>query len=156
MIHPDIAALDFLVGRWTGQGHGAYPSIGDFEYQEEVQVIALPKPVLAYTQRTQRVPGGQPLHAEAGYFRLPMGIPELVIAQPTGVVEVHTGTLTGTRLVLTSQAVATTPSAAIHGIQQVQRIVEVEDDTMRYQLSMAAVGHPLQVHLTAELHRAEP
>lgn len=151
--HPDIAPLAFLVGTWRGTGRGAYPTIEPFDYTEEVVVEALPKPVLRYGQRTAHAVTGEALHAEAGFLRLPGGLPELVIAQPTGIVEVHAGDLDGQCLSLRSTAVALTPSAAAHRITDVARTIEVDGDVLRYELAMAAVGEPLQVHLTAELTR---
>jgi hypothetical protein len=152
--HPDLAPLAHLVGRWHGRGRGAYPTIDSFEYDEVVQFEAPPKPFLAYSQRTSDPASGAPLHAETGYVRLVGGLPELVIAQPTGLVEVLAGTLQDGRLVLDSTAVSATPSASVHRVTAVRRILEVQDGLMRYELHMAAVGHELQLHLEAELHRS--
>lgn len=151
MTHPAIAPLSFLVGSWSGSGRGVYPTIQPFDYEEHVEIAAMPTPVLRYGQRT--TVDGQPRHAESGWLRLPDTGPEMVIAQPTGVVEAHIGTLDGQVLDLASTAVATTPSAAGHRITAVRRRIAVEGDVLRYELHMAAVGQPLQLHLSAELHR---
>ncbi|WP_370323681.1 FABP family protein [Euzebya sp.] len=151
--HPDIGPLTFLIGTWRGRGRGVYPTIDSFAYTEEVVIEPLPKPVLRYGQRTAHADTGEPLHAEAGFFRLPDGVPELVIAQPTGIVECHAGVLEGQRLVLQSTVVGLTPSAAGHRVTDVERTIEVVDDVLRYSLAMAAVGQDLQVHLVAELTR---
>lgn len=154
MVHPDIAPLAFLIGTWRGRGDGVYPTIGPFAYLEEVVIEPLPKPVLRYAQRTRDAATDEPRHAEAGFIRLPEGTPELVIAQPTGIVECHVGTLEGQRLALRSTVVGLTPSAAVHRVTQVERVIEVDGDVLRYTLAMAAVGQPLQGHLTAALQRA--
>ncbi|RPI24197.1 MAG: FABP family protein, partial [Actinobacteria bacterium] len=102
-VHPDVAALAFLVGTWEGDGRGIYPTIEDFAYHEVVEIEAPPKPFLAYRQRTRRAGTGEPLHMEAGYFRsVGEGSVELVIAQPTGIVECHSGTVDGGYIHLTA------------------------------------------------------
>jgi hypothetical protein len=147
--------LGFLLGTWRGSGVGTYPTITGFDYDEEVVFGAIPgKPFVTYTQRT-RSPEGAPLHAEAGFFRSPtVGVAEVVIAQPTGIVEVLAGTLDGSVLEVSSSVVAGTPTAV--EVTAVTRRVEVDGDTLRYRLGMAAVGQPLQVHLEAELTRRRP
>lgn len=153
--HPDIAPLAFLVGTWRGTGHGSYPTIAPFDYTEEVTFAALPKPVLAYHQRTRRAGTEEPLHAEMGYVRLVDGVPELVICQPTGLVEAHRGQMTARSLVFECDAVGATASAAVHDVTAVRRELTVDDHRLSYVLSMGAVGQPLQVHLRATLRRAD-
>ena len=156
-IHPGVAPLAFLIGKWSGEGRGEYPTIADFSYGEEITFTAPPgKPFLAYAQRTWRVgdhpEAGEALHTETGYLRLTErdGV-EAVIAMPTGVVEIHQGSTNGTTLRLETTTVATTPTAK--EVRSVARMLEVADDELRYELWMAAVGHDSQIHLTAELRR---
>jgi hypothetical protein len=151
-VHPDAKALEFLLGTWVGEGQGHYPTISSFGYGEEVRFWHVGKPFVAYSQRTWALDDGRPLHSEAGYWRpKPDGVVELVIAIPTGHVEVEEGTLDGTRLLLSSRLVGATSTAK--AVTAITRQVVVDDDVLRYVLSMAAVGEALQEHLTGELHR---
>lgn len=148
--------MAFLCGTWVGEGEGDYPTIEGFAYRETVRIIPLPKPLLAYEQRTADAATGAPLHAESGWLRLAGGQPEMTVSQPTGIVECHTGVLEGRRLSLTSTAVALTPFASHHAVTAVRRLLEVQDDRLRYELWMAARAQPLQLHLRAELRRQGP
>lgn len=141
-----------LEGEWEGRGHGSYPTIEDFDYLETVVLARLPgKPILAYTQRT-RSPSGEPLHAEAGFYRFDEnGGVELVIAQPTGIAETHRGQISDDTLELVMTGLVTTPTAV--EVREVRRRLTVEGDTMTYRLDMAAVGQDLTLHLEAELGR---
>ena len=151
-LHPDVAPLGFLLGSWLGEGAGYYPTIQDFAYGEEVRVSHVGKPFLAYTQRTWSLDDGRPLHAESGYWRLTGGTRvELVLAHPTGVVEVEEGELSGTSITLATTATAKTGSAK--DVERLTRAVHVRHDELAYDLQMAAVGQPLQPHLTARLTR---
>lgn len=154
LFHPALDSLRFLIGTWRGAGSGHYPTISPFEYDEEISFVAGPgKPFLAYSQRTWRSGSGEPLHSESGYLRA-VGEEqvELVIAQPTGIVEVHTGTVQDTTVDLRGSAF-TTPAART--VTATTREIEVVDDTLRYRLAMEAVGQPLQNHLSATLTRVE-
>lgn len=152
--HPDLDELAFLIGTWSGTGHGDYPTIEAFDYHEEITVSPLPgKPVLVYQQRTRHGTTNAPLHAETGYYRWGgAGRAELVLAMPTGIVEVHGGSIDGTHLHLRALVVESAPTAV--EVTDVERHIQVEDDVMTYRLSMAAVGQPLQVHLRATLRRS--
>ena len=76
------------------------------------------------------------------------------MAHPTGIVEVLEGRLDGDRLDLSSTTVARTATAV--EVTALRRVVELRGDVLSYTLAMAAVGQPLQRHLTAELHRVPP
>jgi hypothetical protein len=149
---PEAAGLAFLLGTWRGEGLGDYPTVQPFRYGEEVRFWHVGKPFLAYAQRTWSLADRTPLHGEMGYWRpSPGGRVELVVAHPTGIVEVAEGTVEGTSIQLASTVVARTRTAK--EVLRLERTLRVEGDVLRYELRMAAVGVPLTRHLAGELHR---
>ena len=157
-LHPDIAVLAPLLGTWAGAGSGEYPTIEPFEYLEEVTFGHVGKPFLAYSQRTRAAADNRPLHAETGYLRVPSpGRIEWVLAHPTGITEVLQGTLTmvddGLELDLESSDIGLTDSAK--QVDALRRRFQLDGDTLRYDVQMAAMAQPLQHHLGATLHRKD-
>ena len=153
-LHPDAAALQFLLGTWSGEGKGYYSTISSFAYREEVRFWHVGKPFLAYSQRTWALDDGRPMHSEVGYWRpKPGGIVELVLAHPTGHVEVEEGTLVGTTLSLESLLVGASSTAK--DVTAIHRRLVVDGDVLTYTMSMEAVGEAFQEHLSAVLHRRQ-
>lgn len=155
-LHPAIAHLAPLLGVWRGPGHGDYPTIESFDYVEEVTFGHVGKPFFAYGQKTRHAVTDLPLHAEAGYWRAPAnGRIELVLAHPTGIVEVQEGTVettdSGLIVELASTTMAGTASAV--SVSALTRRFELDGNTLQYKVSMAAVGVELTHHLSAELRR---
>ena len=155
-LHPEVEPLACLLGTWRGEGDGSYPTIEPFRYSEEVTFTHVGKPFLAYRQATVNLATGLPAHAEAGYWRpAGPGRVELVLAHPTGVVEIEEGTIDatdgGVELHLRSAAVACATTAK--SVTTLERRLHVAGETLRYDLAMGAVGQPHQHHLSAELRR---
>jgi len=151
-LHPGVAPLEFLLGTWSGEGEGRYTTIEPFRYGEEIRFWHTGKPFVAYSQRTWALDDGRPMHVETGYWRYSAdGRVELVLAHPTGLVEVEEGSLSGTVVTLASTAVVRTSSAK--EVTSLARHLAVEGDALTYRLDMAAVGQPDQVHLVATLRR---
>ena len=150
--HGDLAPLAFLLGTWRGEGVGGYPTLESFRYGEEVTFRHNGKPFLAYTQRTLSLDDDRPLHAETGYWRpQPDGTVEVVLAHPTGVVEIYYGTVDGERIELATDVVARTTSAK--EVTALKRLYGLVSGKLMYAVDMAAVGQELGSHLWAQLHR---
>jgi len=155
-LHPDVAVLAPLLGTWEGSGAGEYPTIDDFAYGESITFSHVGKPFVAYTQRTRHPETSVPMHAETGYLRVPRpGSIEIVMAQPTGLTEIYEGAVVGGEVPLLidarSTSVNATPTAK--EVTITERTISVTGDDLHYTFRMAAVGQPLQHHLSATLHR---
>ena len=151
-LHRDLEPLAFLLGTWTGEGTGHYPTIEPFAYTEEATYGHSGRPLLSYMQRTWSAADGAAMHSESGFLRpVAGGGLELVIAHAFGNVEVSEGSRRGQRIELTSRALV--PTSTAKEIQAVRRVIEVDGDTMTYRVDMATSGHPLQQHLVASLTR---
>ena len=151
-LHPVCEPLAFLLGTWRGTGTGTYPSIEDFSYAEEVSFTHVGKPFVAYVQKTKDAETGLPLHAEAGYLRPQSdGQVELVLVQPSGIVELLAGTVEGSNVQLASTAVLGTPSAK--PVTATERRLWVDGEALHSSVAMAAVGLELQHHVVSEMYR---
>jgi hypothetical protein len=157
-LHPSLSPLLPLVGTWRGTGKGGYPTIEDFDYGQQVVFAHDGRPVLRYESRSWILdPDGRvarPGARETGWWRPGAGDGDLevLLAHPTGNVEVYLGRATGpTRWELATDVVARTETAKpVTGGHRLYGIVE---GALLYAVDLAAMGRPLQPHLSARLER---
>jgi THAP4-like, heme-binding beta-barrel domain len=158
-LHPDLVPLAFLVGVWQGVGVGGYPTIESFRFGQEIRFGHVPgKPYLDYSSRSWLLDdeGNQvrPLARESGYWRpRPEGRVEVLLAHPTGFVEIWIGSIDGAKVELATDVVARTDSAK--EVNAGHRLYGVVDGELLWAYDMAAVGQPLQSHLSARLRQPE-
>ncbi len=153
VLHPALAALEFLIGDWHGGGSGSYPGSQRFDYEEELTFTHSGKPVLAYSMRTRLSPGGSASHSEQGFWRCgDLGRLDCVAAHVTGHVEVSSGCVEGTSVQLSSSSIAAWPGAK--EVVALGRRLHLTGDVLTDQLEMQAVGQKRQAHVVAKLRRA--
>jgi len=74
-----------------------------------------------------------------------------MMAHPTGIVEIYLGELSGTRIDLATDVVARTESAKEYTAGR--RLYGLIGEDLGWAYDMAAVGQPLQSHMSAQLKR---
>ncbi|WP_051135629.1 FABP family protein [Streptomyces sp. 351MFTsu5.1] len=169
--HPLLGPVLGFLGRWQGRGQGGYPTLdGDFAYAQEVSFGHDGRPFLRYEARAWLLDAdGAPLRPaarESGWWRLQDdGRVEAVITQPTGITEILTGRAGGGVVELTTHTVALTPTAKeVTATRRRYTLADTDTDegphgdprgdTFTFVHDLAAVGQPLQHHLSATLRRA--
>ncbi|MBD0708177.1 MULTISPECIES: FABP family protein [unclassified Streptomyces] len=158
--HELLAPVTGLLGTWTGRGHGGYPTLdADFAYAQEVAFSHDGRPFLHYEARAWLIDAeGTPLRPaarETGWWRLkPGGVVEALISQPTGIVEIMTGTVRNGNVDLGTDSVALAPTAKRVDATR-RRYLLADDGTLDFTHDLAAVGEPLGHHLTARLRRVD-
>lgn len=158
-LHPLVQPYESIAGKWSGLGHGHYPTIESFDYTETLTFTALPgKPFMRYEQQTAS-PNGQPMHTEVGFLRfVAEGRVEFVISQPTGQTELLEGTIEeqedGTlRLHFgSSQVVNSTTAKTVDGTTRTYTFNALRSSVTTV-FHMAAVDQPMQEHLASDLSK---
>ena len=175
-----LIPLAWLVGRWAGAGVAGYPTMeGDLRFGQEVSFTHDGRPFLSYTSTTWLLDDdGQqlrPLASETGYWRPavaqpgehaegpdgpadpagpvpPAGVPiEVLLAHPSGHVEIYHGAVDGPRVTLETDAVVRTRTAADYAAAT--RMYGLVDGDLLWVMDMAAGGVRLASHASARLKR---
>jgi hypothetical protein len=156
-LHADCVPIAWLLGRWEGAGVGDYPTIEAFRFGQEVSFTSGPgKAFLTYTSRSWiRDDEGQlirPAASETGYWRpQPDGEVEVLLTHPTGFVEIYLGRVESAKVEITTRGVLKTETAKDY--RAGHRLYGLVNGRLMYVYEMAAMGHELQPHLSAELQR---
>ena len=156
-LHERLDPLAFLVGTWRGLGVVGYPTIEEQRYEQEVVFAHDGRPFLEYSSRawildedgTRTRPGAR----ESGWWR-PGAQPrdvEVLLAHPTGIVEVYVGEVVFHKVELSTDLVARTETAK--QVNALHRLYGLVDGDLAYAVDMAAVDQALQPHLSARLTR---
>jgi len=153
---PDLAPLAWLVGRWEGAGVVGYPTIESANFGQEVEVSHDGRPFLSWLSRTWLLDDAgekvRPLATEVGFWRpQPDGEVELLLAHPTGIVEMYYGTAEPAKIELRTDSVVRSPRAKEYSAAH--RLYGLVNSNLLWVMDMAAVGQPLQSHVSAELKR---
>jgi hypothetical protein len=160
-LHASLEPLGFLVGTWRGLGVVGYPTIEGGRYEQEVVFGHDGRPFLSYSSRSWLIDDDarriRPAASEVGWWR-PGAEPrsvEVMLAHHTGIVEVYVGEVVFSRVELVTDVVARTATAKeVAGMKRLYGLIGGEDGRERdlgYAIDMAAVGQPLQSHLSARL-----
>jgi hypothetical protein len=155
-LHPAVAPLRFLTGRWEGAGVVGYPTIESANFGQEISFSHNGKPYLIYSSRTWLLDSegriGRPLALESGFWRLlPDAQLEVLLVHPTGISEIYLGTVSGTTIEMATDAVVRTSTAK--EVTAGRRLYGLIGADLGYAYDMAAVGQPLQPHVSAQLKR---
>ena len=150
-VHADLDPLAFLLGSWSGDGEGTYPTTTPFLFREEMRFEHVGSAFILYAQRSW-LADGAPIHFESGVVR--PGVPgrvEFALAHPLGVTEISEGTVEGTEIDAASTSLGR--SATGDPVTRLVRRYRVEDGTLHYELDMAMESTPLNFHVRSALRR---
>src|SRR6202012_2664779 len=142
-------------GVW-GASCAASPNNKGCHFAQEVGSSHNGKPFLSYVSRTWRLDAegqiGEPLATESGFWRpRPDNQLEVMLAHPTGIIEIYLGEVTGTRIDLATDVVARTESAKEYTAGR--RLYGLIGEDLGWAYAMAAGGPRLQSHMSAQLKR---
>jgi hypothetical protein len=134
--------------------------MGESRFEQELSFSHDGRPFLSYSSRTWLIDDdGTRLRnsaLETGYWRAgeKERDVEVLLAHPTGIVEVYVGEVAFRKIELSTDVVARTGTAKeVGGLRRLYGIVEDRD--LAYAVDMAAVGQPLQAHFSARLSPVE-
>jgi hypothetical protein len=176
-----LIPLAWLIGKWAGAGVIGYPTIEEARFGQEIEFSHDGRPFLSYRSQTWLLDddGNQvrPLATETGFWR-PVATAvghadetsgddqdgdqdstassagtelEVLLAHPTGFVEIYLGTVSGPRIDLATDLVARTATAKEY--TAASRLYGLVESDLLWAMDMAAMGQPLQSHASARLKR---
>jgi THAP4-like, heme-binding beta-barrel domain len=155
-LHPDCVPIAWMLGTWEGAGVGGYPTIEEFQFGQEIGFTHNGKAFLSYISRTWRLDAEgrptDPLATETGFWRpRPGNEIEVLLAHPTGIVEIWLGEIDGAKIEMRTDVVARTQSAKEYTAGH--RLYGMVEGDLLWAFDMAAMGQPLQSHISARLKR---
>ncbi|MBU4216130.1 MAG: FABP family protein [Actinobacteria bacterium] len=174
---PEVYPLAWLVGTWRGEGVLAYPGVDESAFVHDLVVGSDGGPYLSWTSvwRLVQAPEdvaelvdadvaadpGPVWSTETGFWRVPPERPvdlpadkqpvELLLADPSGHVDIYVGAVGNGRIDLVSDVVVHTATGA--EVAAGTRLLGLVDGDLMWAHDLAAFGHPLQSYASARLSR---
>ena len=152
-----LIPVAWLLGTWRGVGVGGYPTVPEFRFGQEITFTELPgKPFVHHLSRSWLLDDAgeqvRPLAQETGYWR-PEADGSLEVCWPTPPASPRSGSArpTARRSSCSTDVVARTETAKDYTAGH--RLYGLVDGDLLWAYDMAAVGQPLQPHLSGTLKR---
>ena len=154
---PALVPLAWLIGTWAGAGVGGYPTVEEFRFGQEVVFAHDGRPFLA----TAAAPGCSTTTASSyvrwprsrgSGGRSPTARSRWRSSHPTGYSELWIGTVEGPA----SSSRPTSSSAPRRSKEYSagHRLYGLVEGDLAWAFDMAAVGQPIQPHVSARLKRS--
>ncbi|HEY0889020.1 MAG TPA: FABP family protein [Nocardioides sp.] len=160
-LNPDCAPIAWLLGAWRGNGHGDYPTIEKFEFEQELVFQQDGRPFFHYSARSWVIDPDtkerlRPGAMETGFIRSRLVEPgkakvEMVLAHQSGVADVWYGEASDGKIEFATRGVGLTETAK--EVTAGHRLYGNVNGQLLYAYDMKAMGQELQPHLWAQLNR---
>lgn len=160
-LNADCAPIAWLLGAWRGNGHGDYPTIEKFEFEQELVFQQDGRPFFHYSARSWVIDPEtkerlRPGAMETGFVRSRLVEPgkakvEMVLAHQSGIAEVWYGEAADGKIEFATRGVGFTETAK--EVTAGHRLYGNVNGQLMYAYDMKAVGQELQPHLWAQLNR---
>jgi len=147
-----IEKLEFLLGKWKGEGHADYPTINSADYTEELTFESCGEEnKIEFAQRTLYKNDNRHLHREYGFIlEKEKDVFTFINAQNNGRTEVLKGKLEAPfKLVLESTHFGNDERPV-----KTRREYFLENEILKYKLFLQTHNQPFQLHLEAKLNRS--
>lgn len=150
-----------MVGRWEGDGMVEHPSMPVHRFHQALDIEHDGRPFLTWRSQTWAGEEGDrtPDVTETAYLRVvpaqeeaPRVVDvELVVAHPTGIVEVYTGTAGEGKVEIVTDMVARTATGPDYTAGK--RLIGLVNGDLMWAYDITGHGHPLASYASAHLRR---
>lgn len=159
-INPDVAPLAWLVGSWSGLGVLGYPGVDSSNFHQEIQIAHSGQPYLTMSTRTWRLDEAgtrtEELDPETGYWRLlDSGEVELLVAHPSGILEMYVGRKEAERPVIELATDGVMRSPAAPEYNSAKRMYGLVESKLMWVHEKAEGQTPLTPYQSAQLERID-
>lgn len=171
-VHPDLAKLSFLLGRWEGVGVAGYAEEEEFQFGQKVVFSTREGlPYLDYSSKAWRLNTdgtlGELITEESGYWRAlskedtaqyakddekNIVHVEVLISHNEGFIESYLGNVFANRVEMATNAVMhTITGLEVTASHRLYGLFGDDRETLGYAWDLAARGHDLRSYMSAQL-----